>query len=68
MKVLSLILKEGKYWDTSRRNTLVTSRAQDLAEVLNPNYLLVTTYHVILFREKKKFMHVAFDKTLQVTN
>ena len=29
--------KEGKDWDTWRRNTLVTSKAQDVDKVLDPD-------------------------------
>ena len=42
--------KEGKYWDTWRRNTLATPRAQDICEVLNPNYSPETNDDVNLFR------------------
>ena len=37
-----IAFKEGKNWDALRRNTLATSRAQDIAEVINPDYLPVT--------------------------
>ena len=46
-------------------NTLDTARAQDVAEVLNPDYRAVTGDDVALFKEKQKFMHAVFDKTLQ---
>ena len=38
---------------------------QDVAEVLNPDYRPATEDDVNLFREKQKFMHAVFDKTLQ---
>ena len=44
--------KEGKYWDTWRRKTLATARAQDIAEVLNPDCHHVTADDVNLFKEK----------------
>ena len=45
--------KEGKYWDSWRRNTLTTSRAQDTAKVLNPNYLPVTDDDVNLLEKSR---------------
>ena len=57
--------KDSKQWDTWRRNTVATARAQDVAEVLNPNYRAVTAEDKALFKEKQKFMHAVFDKTLQ---
>ena len=57
--------KDGKYWDTWRRNTLAIARAQDVAEVLDTDYHPVTTDNVSLFQEKKKFIHAVFDKALQ---
>ena len=41
--------KDGKYWDTWCRNTLATYVAQDIAEVLNPNYCPVTDDDMNLF-------------------
>ena len=60
-----LLLLRKKYWDTLNRNTLATTRAQDIAEVLNPDYRPVTDNDVNMFKEKHKFMHSVFDKTLQ---
>jgi hypothetical protein len=57
--------KDSKQWDTWRRNTVATARAQDVAEVLNPNYRAVTAEDKALFKEKQKFMYAVFDKTLQ---
>ena len=57
--------KEGKYWDTQRRNSIVTTRVQDVAEVLNSYYRDVTNDDVKFFTEKQKYMHAVFDKTMQ---
>ena len=40
--------KEGKYWGIWRRNTLVTTIVQDVAEVLNPDYCHATNVDVTL--------------------
>ena len=56
--------KEGKHWDTWRRNILATDRLQDIAKVINPDYRPVTQDDVNLLKEKQKFMCVVFDKTL----
>ena len=38
---------------------------QDASEALNPEHKTVTTDEIALFKEKKKFIHAAFDKVLQ---
>ena len=57
--------KEGKYWDTWRRNTLATARAQNVDEVLDPSYSPSTAEEQSLFNEKQKFMCSVFSTTLQ---
>ena len=57
--------KEGKHWDTWRRNTLATARAQDVDNVLDPGCAPSTQEKKILFSEKLKFMHSVFSTTLQ---
>ena len=57
--------KDGEYWDIWHRNTLAIARAQDVAEVLDPDYYDVTDDGALLFKEKKKFISAVFDKTLQ---
>ena len=52
--------KEGKYWDTWRRNTLATARAQDLDKVLDPDYAPLNQEEMKLFSEKQTFMHYVF--------
>ena len=47
------------------RNNLATARAQDEAEILNPDYQDVSDDDVVLFKEKYKFTHAVFDKILQ---
>ena len=44
--------KERKYWDAWPRNALATARAQDVAEVLNSDYLAATNDDVNLLKEK----------------
>ena len=58
-------LKDRKYWDTWRRNNLATTRAHDVAEVLNSDHHAVTTNDIGLFKEKQKFSRAIFDKVMQ---
>ena len=44
--------KEGKHWDTLRRNTLVTTRAQDVKNVLYLHCIPLTEEDVNSFDEK----------------
>ena len=55
--------KEGNYWGAWRRNALATTRAQDIAGVINPDYRPVTEDDVNIFKEKQKSMCAAVDKT-----
>ena len=57
--------KEGKYWDTWRRNALATARAQDIDDVLDPEHSPSTQEERNLFSEKQKFMCSVFSTTLQ---
>ena len=57
--------KEGKCWDTWRRNDIATSRAQHVNEILAPDYTPLTQEKRILFSEKNKCMHHVFFTTLQ---
>ena len=57
--------KEGKRWDTFRRHLKATAMAQHAAEVLDIAHQPTTEEEKDLFAEKKKFMHLVFERTLQ---
>ena len=50
--------KEGKHWDTRRRNALATDRAQDVDKVLDPDYAPLNQEEMSIFNEN-------FSTTLQ---
>ena len=51
--ILFTTFKEGKHWDAWHRKTLVTARAHDIAEVLNPDYRPVTEDEINLLEKSK---------------
>ena len=57
--------KEGKHWDTWRRNTIATARAQDMDKVLDPDCATLTQEEMSLFSETQKFIQSVFSTTLQ---
>ena len=57
-------LKDDSAWDNWERGTMAQARAQDVAEVLNPNYTPTTPDESALFDEKQKYMYAVFEKTL----
>ena len=57
-------LKDDAAWDNWNRGTIAQARAQDLDEVLDPNYIPATVEATELFKEKQKFMYAMFEKTL----
>ena len=59
------VLKGNKDWDSWKRNLVATARAQDVEEVLQPNYTPVSAEDTELFDEKQKYMYSVFDKVLQ---
>jgi hypothetical protein len=58
------VLKDDTAWDNWNRGTIAQARAQDVADVLNPNYVPVTQEELNLFDKKQKFMYALFEKTL----
>ena len=59
MKSNSLILsnfKDRQFLNDWHRNTIATANAQDIADVLNPNYSPTSPKDIELFYEKQKFM------------
>ena len=48
--------KDVKCWNTWRRNTLATARAQDADKVLDLDYAPLNQEDMNMFKEKKKFI------------
>ena len=59
------VLKDNKQWDNVQRTLHAQVRYQDVAEVLDPNYLPKTSEDVLLFDEKQKYMYAVLEKILQ---
>jgi hypothetical protein len=59
------IYKDKKQWDTWEQSTLAKARAQDVAEILDPSYVLTTDSDIALFDKKQEFMYAVFKHTLQ---
>jgi hypothetical protein len=57
-------IKQDKQWDVWQRATIAQARAQDLSEVLDSKYILVTPADQALFQEKPKCMYAVFERTL----
>ena len=56
--------KDGKFWDYWRRSTIGSANAQDISDVLDPDYSPKHPEEMVLFHEKQKFMCSVFDKVL----
>ena len=59
------VYKDEKQWDTWQQSTLAQARAQDVAEILDGNYVATSAEDTALFWEKQKFMYAVFERTLQ---
>ena len=57
-------LKDDGAWDNWERATMAQARAQDVADILDPNYSPKTQEETALFDEKQKYMYAVFEKTL----
>ena len=57
-------LKDNAAWDNWSQSTEAQAQAQDLIDVLDPNYTPPTIEDAELFQEKQKFMYAVFEKTL----
>ena len=57
-------LKDDGAWDNWQRATMAQARAQDVADVLDPNYKPNTPAETMLFDKKQKYMYAVFEKTL----
>ena len=51
-------------WDNWNRSTTAQARAQDISNVLDPNYVPPNQEARDLFIEQQKFMYAVFEKTL----
>ena len=59
-----IALKDDAAWDNWNRSTTAQAQAQDIAEVLDPNYVPTTIYEILLFEQKQKFKYAVFENTL----
>ncbi|MEM7536959.1 MAG: hypothetical protein AAF639_32575, partial [Chloroflexota bacterium] len=57
-------LKDEKQWDNWRRHTVAAARAQDVSDVLDPNYTPSTPVDVELFAEKQKCLYSVLESNL----
>ena len=58
-------LKEDNEWNSWRKNLVAIARSQDVREVLDSAYSLLTLEEEELFDEKQKFAYSIFDKVLK---
>ena len=59
------IMKDNKQWDSVHRTLKAQTNYQDVADVLDPNYLPKLTEDIALFDEKQKYMYSVLKKILQ---
>jgi len=59
-----MLFKEAKQFDSWQHSTLAQARAQDVADILNPNCVLSMPADKELFAEKQKYMFAVFERTL----
>mgnify|MGYP000681102951 CR=1 FL=1 len=57
-------LKDEK-WESYNRQLVTTCRAQNLENVLQPNYVPNDITDAELYDEQKKFMYAVFEKTIK---
>jgi len=61
-------LKEEKQWDPYRRSFVATALTQDMADVLNPNFVPHNDRDSVgVFRHKQLYMYSVLDKSLKTT-
>ena len=51
------VLKTGRQFKNWHRTLLATAAAQDVSEILDPNYTLISPDEIELFKEKQKYMY-----------
>jgi len=56
--------KESKQFDSWQHLTPAQPRAQDVADILDPNCMPATPADKELFAEKQKYMFAVFERTL----
>ena len=56
------VLKDEKFNDTWHRTFVNQARAQDIMEVLNPDYVPSTTEEMELFDEKQKYLYAVLEQ------
>ena len=59
------VMKDNKQWDSVHRTLKAQTNYQDVADVLDPNYVPKTVEDIALFEEKQKYMYSVLEKILQ---
>ena len=59
------VLKTGRQFKNWHRTLLATAAAQDVSEILDPNYTPISPDEIELFKEKQKYMYQVADRILQ---
>jgi hypothetical protein len=59
------VMKDNKQWDPVHRTLKAQTNYQDVADVLDPNYVPKLVEEVALFDEKQKYMYLVLEKILQ---
>jgi hypothetical protein len=55
------VMKENKQWDSVHRTLKSQTSYQDVADVIDPSYVLQTVEDIALFEEKQKYMYSVLD-------
>ena len=58
------MLKDSKQWDPWYIDTKAQARAQDVEDILDPDYTPITMENKEVFEQKQKYMYAVFSKTL----
>jgi len=58
------MLKDTKQWDSWHHLTMTQARAQDVDDVLNPDYVLPPSQES-LFEAKQNYLYTTFERILQ---
>jgi hypothetical protein len=58
-------LKQDKQWDNWNRATIAQAQAQDVENILDPQYSPNDLTAIALFQEQQKYMYAVFERHLQ---
>ena len=60
-------LDNEKYWDSWNRTLRSIARVQDVADVLDPNYIPIGLEEIEVFAIKQQYMYTVFEMTLKTS-